>query len=252
MAFHDSHKKIERAYIHIRDLDRMVAAFGNSDFYSVSIDYDQWQRTNHLRFTIDTSGFKSDVAVIMGDALHNLRSALDVLYYELVPTELSTKWTRFPFRETREKLIAPLNNALKEKQITKAIHDFILDTVKPYATGNPLLWTLDDLNIVDKHQLLIPALQAMVFDGIRLEDQENGSVIPIKPIFMDESGSVRLRELDNRKVTIKDKGHAAATVIFDISVFTFQGQPIIPALARIAEEVDRTVKAFEAILGLED
>jgi hypothetical protein len=248
MNFPESHKKIERAYKHIRDLDLMVGAFGESDFYSIAIDYDPRQRINHLRFMIDTSNFKSDAAVITGDALHNLRSALDILYYQMVPTKLRTNWTRFPICDTREELESRwLNSAIKQKQIGSKLGGFIINTVKPYAAGNPLLWALDDLNVIDKHQLLIPALQSMLFDGIRLEDNEDGSIISIKPIFMDESGSIRLREFDYRKVTVKEKGHASAAVIFAIRVGAFEGEPIIPALTRIAEEVTRTVEAFESL-----
>src|SRR5450755_4763317 len=248
MIFPDSNKKIERAYKHILDLDLMVRAFGDSDFYSVTIDYDLRQRTNHLRFTIDASRFTSDAAVIAGDVLHNLRSALDVLYYQLIPPKRRGKWTRFPVRDTREELISQwLNSALKQQQISDTLGKFIVETIKPYKAGNPLLWALDDLNIIDKHQLLIPSLQAMVFDGIRLEDQKDGSIIPVRPIYMDKSGSLRLQELDYRKVAVKNKGHAAATVIFDIGIGLFEDQAIIQSLTRIAEEVDRAIKAFELL-----
>jgi hypothetical protein len=251
MKFDASRKKIERAYEHIKELNSAVSAFGNSDFYTLRLEHNPRTRINYLHITIDPTDFLISAALISGDILHNLRSALDILYYEIVTPELASKYTRFPVRNSLEELKVPLKAAFEKGQISDDVMGLIRDKVKPYQTGNPAIWALDDLNIIDKHQLLIPSLQFMVFDGIRLED-EQGSIISVNPIFADETCKVRLTQADNRIVKLKDKGHAAATVLFEAGLAVVQGQPIIPALSRIAEEVERTVKAFGSLLGLED
>ena len=220
MRFHGSRLRIERAKKHIGEIESLVVGFTRSDdFHSVSIEHDNRKRTNHLRFDIHTSRFPGDdIALAIGDALHNLRSALDFLWHEIVSEceGVPTKWTRFPVRDSRGELIA--------------------------------IWALDDLNIGDKHKLLVPVLKFMRFSDVRLEDGKSSPLYENNFWLMDESCSIRLREADDIRVTVKDKGHATATIIFDIGV-PFQGEAVISALHRIAEEVTRTVKGFALLLG---
>jgi hypothetical protein len=249
--FTSSRLKIERAEKHIADIVSLVSAFTQSDdFHSVSIEYNERQRTNHLRVEMLTSRFPgNDIALTIGEVLHNLRSALDLLWYQVVLecNGAPTKWTRFPVRDTRQELIAPLNGALEQKQISLGIRNFVLNDIKPYTTGNPFICGLDDLNIRDKHQLLIPVLQFMALVSVRLEDNKGLPICVNQVWFMDESGRIRLREADDIRVIVKDKGHLTAAIMFDIGM-PFQSEPVIVTLTRITEEVTRTVEAFELLI----
>ena len=169
--FPSAQSKIQRANKHIRDLNSMLSEFGDSEFYELTVEFDPIRKTNHLRFDIDASGFTTDAALITGDVLHNLRSALDILYYEVVAEGTGTRWTRFPICDKRGDLIRRLDAALSSHQVSIGMHDFIIDTIKPYQDGNYALWALHDLNILDKHKLLIPAMQVVRFEGVRLEDE---------------------------------------------------------------------------------
>jgi len=237
---------------HISDIDAAVVRFTSSeDFYTLYIEHDKRQRTNHLRFEIHEERFpKNDLALMIGDVVHNLRSALDLAWYEVVfnGEGTPTKWTRFPIRDTSEELMGPLTAALKEKMISLAVAKLILETIKPHSAGNIFLWGLDDLNIRDKHQLLIPVLKLMRFLGIRLENEKGKLIYPDQLWFMDASCSIRLREADDMLVTIKDKGRATATILFDLGI-PFEGEAIIPTLHRISEAVAGTIEAFEILLA---
>src|ERR1700722_15469893 len=98
--FEHARLKLRRANKHIADINSLLSTFSDSDFYRLSIENDARQGTNFLRIDIDESGFPvDDAALIIGDALHNLRSALDQLYYRVVVVHCSgvpSKWTRFP------------------------------------------------------------------------------------------------------------------------------------------------------------
>jgi hypothetical protein len=248
--FKGSRLKIKRAEKHIQDLHTLLDTFPSSpDFHSVFIDRvnPQWG-LNDLVITIHKSGedFIDEVALIVGDTVHNLRSSLDVLYYEIV--EIHNKWTRFPIRDTREELVPILKTALEQKQITKTIHDFILDTIKPYKTGNPLLWALHDMNIIDKHQLLISAFQIMGFSGISLKNDE-GVTLEHPGIFTDASCNIRLdSDIYGWNPTLNDKGCAEIGIGFQLGTL-FEGQAVLPALHTVAKEVTRTVEAFEILVG---
>jgi len=75
--------KVRRANKHIADLHELLLAFSNSNFHSVRIVRESG--TNFVHFDVDMTKFPlDDCALIMGDALHNLRSALDLLWYQAV------------------------------------------------------------------------------------------------------------------------------------------------------------------------
>lgn len=228
----------------------MFIAFSKSDFYAMTIEHDAERGTNFLWVQIDASRFPlEDAALTIGDALHNLRSALDHLWHRVVLAcgGTPTNWTRFPIGNAGDSLIAALNGALEKKQITVPIVQFLLETIKSYQGGNPLLWGLHDLNIRDKHEILVPMLKLVGFFDVSLEDDQHHP-IGRNYYLMDESSRIRLPDADDRTVIVKNKGHAAGTILFDVGT-PFQGEGVIVTLKRISEEITRTIEAFE-MLGL--
>lgn len=255
VPFEASRKKVERAKKHIDDLLSLLKDFPSApDFHSVSIDERNARYgINHLVIDIHkpVTAFLNEAALIIGDGLHNLRSALDILYCDVVRignTGEVTNWTRFPITDTREELISrPLKQAVEKKQISQPISDFISDTLKPYKTGNFALWAVHEMNIMDKHELLIPAFQMMGFTNIRLKNEKN-EVIEFPTVYADKSCRVKIEDSYGWRFTLEDKGRAAIGIGFHLGV-PYEGQPIIPALNAITEEVFRTVEAFGLIAG---
>jgi predicted RNase H-like HicB family nuclease len=243
-VFESASLKVKWAKKHIANLDAFITNFIRSDnFHSVSIETecDEYRHWNHLRF--DLAPFpQNEAALTIGDVLHNLRSALDLLWYEIVLAcdGVPTRYTRFPVTDNAEKLMVRLESAAKKNQITPAVRQFILEGAKPYAAGNYLIWALDDLNIRDKHKLLVPVLKLVEIRDISLEN-EKGVLIPLT-LIIDESCRLRIREADDMTVTPKHKGHATGTVLFDIEV-PFEAEAVIPTLHRIADETQRIIDA---------
>jgi len=245
--FDTSRRKIERAEKHISDLDRLFTNLALSDFYDLVIDTNSETGENGLSIHYDHSKIPlTDSALILGDALHNLRSALDIAYYRIVAEGTATDWTRFPICDSRESLEATLNSALKQKQITTKVSDIILEIIKAYRSGNPFLWGLHDLNIIDKHQLLIPVLELVILDDVCLEDSEGKKVFS-GLVFFYRDIKTRLHKAGMRDDTkIKSKGHATVKVLLPEGS-GFDRQEVTPSLYRIAEEVTRTLDCLETI-----
>ncbi len=95
---------------------------------------------------------------MIGDFIHNLRSALDHLVFQLVvnaPPEAATR-IAFPvclkdavFKDITRSKVAPFISATALAEIEK---------LQPYSTGQgerDILWILSQLDIIDKHRLLI-------------------------------------------------------------------------------------------------
>jgi hypothetical protein len=250
MNFPASRSKVERANKHILDLNELLNTFTKSDFYSVSVKKNKG--SNYLFFDIDRTGFPgTDAALITGDAIHNLKSALDLLYYQAVEaaTGSTESYTRFPIRDTRENLETALNGGLKKKATTDNPHpglicDLLMDIVKPYTAGNYPLWALHELNIRDKHQLLIPVFEVMRFMNICLEDDKHISFPEGRFFALDASSSFKLNREGN--LTVKNKGNAATAILFNVGI-PYASQSVIQALYEIAESVTRAIDAFEML-----
>jgi len=81
------------------------------------------------------------------------------------------RYTKFPFYETRSELVGAMNGKLKA---APEISRLIRDEIKPYKGGNGLLYGLHDLDIVDKHRLLIPIVSIVELRGASGEDERGG------------------------------------------------------------------------------
>lgn len=247
------YEKVKRAKKHINDLIVLLTEFAKTDFYTVTIEERQWKHgwlRNEIVVTLDPRAeLRTEVALIIGDVLHNLKSSLDLLFYQVVLACGGTPsdHTRFPVRNTREELETTLNGAVKEKTITETIEDFIVNTIQPYEAGNNTLWALHRLNIRDKHELLIPVFQMVGIRHICLVN-ENNIIFEYPPVLTTDSFKRYLPVEDfGRYPKVQDKGKAATGVGFDFDVPN-AGESVISTLNGIAEEVTRTIQAFKKLL----
>jgi len=146
--------KINRAEKHIEDLELASQAFIKSRPYDIrpEINPDTHERSYHL---VDAREIPDEIVSICGDAIHNLRSALDHLAYQLVLVSgnIPDKRTCFPIADSAEEYTSP-SFRRKIKGMRQDVINAI-DAVHPYKGGNDLLWRLNQLDIIDKHRLLL-------------------------------------------------------------------------------------------------
>jgi hypothetical protein len=248
--FLGSRLKIERAKKHISNLESLLQAFVDSDFYDLSVQNNTEGGDSFLLFVLKTTLPADDYALIIGDALHNLRSALDLAYYQtvLLCDGTPSKWTRFPVRDTWEELVSRLDAALKEKQISSSIRSLMLNVIKPYKTGNEAIWLLDDLNIIDKHELLVPVLKLVIVTQVSFEDEYQRPLphLPSQFFFGDDYGMAMLKGTKGMKVAIKNKGHAAPDILLARDILR-KIQAVVPTLRGITEEVFNAIEAFDTL-----
>lgn len=168
----DARLKIERADKHIQDLYTAVGSLPNAYTSTIEIDHNIPAQSIKYDFP-GVTPFLRDIALITGDAIHNLRTSLDYAWMETIrrvaPIALN-KYAKFPVRETATEL----ENTLRGAEIHLAsppLFNCILSQVKPYLSGNTLLYALHRLDIADKHHLLLPLINHAVIEGIEVEDE---------------------------------------------------------------------------------
>jgi hypothetical protein len=175
--FAHSDLKLTRAKKHIADVDTIIRSL--PDAYVVTIERDDKTRQQSLKYNLpNAENIALEIALVTGDAIHNLRTALDYAWVgtigRLVPSALDSR-TKFPVYATRK----DLEGALRGRKIdvaSPALFKWIASDIMPYAGGNDPLYNLHNLDISDKHTLLIPLMHITGVVGIVIENEMTGEI----------------------------------------------------------------------------
>jgi hypothetical protein len=211
--FAESKLKIDRANKHIADVQAIIRTLPDS--YTATEEINPQAGNKVIKHDLSNRQIAvADLALIIGDAVHNLKCALDYAWVgtieRLAPSALGN-FAKFPIFATVDKLKIALHGA-KIDRSSPALFDFIVGNIKSYEGGNHTLWSIHRLDILDKHRLLIPVLQMAAVDGIEVQN-ERGKVVKgftwgsleQPPYFVPiESGW-----------HIKNKGQISIAIIFD-------------------------------------
>jgi len=209
--YRDARLKIERAKKHIADVNTAIDALENSCATTIEDRPDGGQSLKHeipdLRNGLD------NLSLIVGDAFHNLRTAMDFAWFATIsrclPDKISDA-TKFPVRETRQQVEAALHGIEVDTRC-KPLYDCIMSKIQPYYGGhNSAAWTLHDIDISDKHILLLGLDPTGHIRGITVRDADGeshrGSSMPARGIegryIIDFEKGIKVEETGKLSVTI--------------------------------------------------
>jgi|ERR1043165_827506 hypothetical protein len=240
--------KIERAIKHIDELGIACTKFIDSKPYTVGRDTDP--KTGYNRYYVtDLKPPPLEIGLIAGDVIHNLRSALDHLAYQLVIVNggIPSRWTSFPIFDSAAKY--KTMDTRKVSGMSQAAINAI-DAAKPYQGGNEPLWIVHDLDIADKHHALLATLVSVTRCTLQLP------VSPLDPRFRSPAFA-----LPNFQEPLKDGDpfFICESGVEDYAKFSFdvalcepeiiKGRPICPTLGQLLKHVNGTIIAFEPMLA---
>lgn len=178
------------------------------------------------------------VALIVGDVIHNLRTAFDYIAIGLTRIESMS----LPVGRTKQDLLA-LKRFRDVKEVDPALADFILDEIQPYHRGKFMLWELSELDRLDKHRLILPTIKHVHRLGMILEDDRGGT---LENRWVSNRSSSRARILPgDGPYKIKDQGHSGISVSFGPGT-PFNDESILETLDRLVECAPSAIQAFEA------
>lgn len=228
--FSGSRSKVARARRHIEELEQNTNKFFNSVWYCLDFCSEDELDAKGIYLTI--KGRPKDYSVIVGDVVHNLRAALDLMAVDVVSANGgNTKDVYFPFSASAAKLDEQIKNKNFHRAAQPAIDQ--LKYWQPYKGGNEALRGLHDLDVSDKHKTLIPAHSLVTMPPICVLTDENG-----KPVGFDE-GKLRL--------WVDTSVEPKVTHVFP-NDFPFCGQPILPTLHSLSILVDAILLSFETLV----
>jgi hypothetical protein len=158
-SIEDVVSKIKWADNHIQHFRTAAVEFMRKNPYSVVVEVDP-NVGNKIYNLTKVTPIPPNIRLIAGDAIQNMRSALDYLACGLVRVATKaepSKYVGFPISDSmptsREEKAA---FARQVKGMRKEAIDAI-KAIKPYKGGDDTLWRLHRLNIIDKHRLLMAA-----------------------------------------------------------------------------------------------
>jgi hypothetical protein len=250
-------EKLNRATKHIEELEDVCALFVGSNPYEITStdNPDTGERSYHL---IGFRDFPDDIPLICGDALHNLRSALDHLAWRLVKKAggTPTKNTCFPIAESAQKYQTTEMKRRVEGMSQEAMN--VIDGFKPYKGGNDPLWRLHRLHARDKHSLLITVGTAHLARSMTPTEREKIARIytgshPNEPLpdlsrLLKPAEPVRILKVGDVIHTVP-KSEVEDNMQFQVDVAfnepgIIEGEPVVAALHEMKKAVTAIVLRF--------
>ena len=243
-AFSDARLKVKRAGEHIKQFSIDIRQFAEVNGHSVRVHRKTNTGYDALEF-VPCGTVPPEFMCIVGDAIHNLRSALDVAMSEIesLTTGKRTGDMIFPAYKTWDQLKKAIAKRGLEDKAPKRIIDYIVDSIQPYETGNgDPIYLLHRLDIEDKHRLIIPKLQFEWVRNIRYID-ETGEEFTVPEWVITNARRV-FYPTEKRDVQVTHKGYSSVSVLFGKGM-PFESKHVFPTLTQLAAAVGRTLFVLE-------
>lgn len=245
--------KIERAKHHLSNLDSELRAYRSRQPYTV-IREDNSKTGDHIfRFKANET-IPVEIPLIIGDVVHNLRSAFDHLVCQCVIAnrrQVRTR-TRFPIGTSQQRFTGNFKGAVKgaSEKAQKLIW-----RLKPYEGGCESFWILSELDIMDKHNKIVPVWtvfnQTNVLPNIPAEWLQAGPIqVPGLSLITKRSGQPVEdgSEFFSMSGSIEDvEKHCQFQFAFDITLGESgiaTGKPILPCLGELIQFTERVIDIF--------
>ena len=156
--------KIKRAKDLIRDLESIIVSFFDEVPYTYSAEL--LPHISHYAIRLATvEPLPDSIPIVVGDAIHNLRSALDHLAWQLVEAGGGSPndRTSFPIVAADSKAPQRYASAVGQGELGKMDPkaSTLLKSVQPYNSSDNTLTAIHHLDIWDKHRLIV-AVYAML------------------------------------------------------------------------------------------
>lgn len=241
--------KIERAKHHINDLDVEIKTFLARNPFVLMTRVEK-KPARKIAFIKNKIPIPPAISLITGDAVHNLKSALDMLAWAMVGDKAKNP-TRvlFPFADTREGLVGSIGN--REMHLAGEDVVAVVKKFEPHGGGNELLYGIQILDTADKHHFIIPVGQVPEFSSKMFGDLLGvgmagsgciqsyvpvGEPIAVQNYIGSRSQLRRIRATENEH-------HAQPTFrICFAPDQPFSGRPIVEQLYLVVREVEVAVK----------
>jgi hypothetical protein len=244
--------KLARAARHIDELNEVASKYLQDKPYSIE-SVEESNGDLVWRLNIDRP-VPLEWSAIVGDSVHNMRTALDLIVWQLVEANGNqpSRDTCFP--------IASGSGAQFEKALCRSLFGAsdqavkLVKRLKPYAGGNQTLSQLHALDVVDKHRLVlvVGAANKQLIVKMKMKVPWAEKPVEFPPIGLNPAdrqfpltqGEEVFRICAAARSSDVLSEHA---VVFELAfgdVNEVQGHPLIPTLQSMHRHVSRIIDAI--------
>ena len=243
--------KIKRANEHIADIYEQIAALCSPELQSITHEINPQTGDEFVHYDFKHLLVFDDLALAIGDAIHNLKTAADHGWFTLMSAfarSAINNFTRLPVIETRQTLEDKLRG-IKVDTLSPLFFDFVVSELCPYRKGgNRLLCAIHDLDVRDKHKLLIPLTRVTAVVDAVLENEAGETTRGVSWGTINEALPITIPIPLKSRMKIKGYGRLAFNVVFD------QGSsvdflPITDTLEQFSKVVLGTIEAMEGFFA---
>ncbi len=219
--------RVRRAEKHLRELVCGVEAFQRQHKEFMVAEYDKG--TDQIRVSFKRPPVVPvELSLIASDIIHNLRSALDYIIYELARHDSGViqEGTQFLIEDAAESF------AKRSKGYLKGLNPKHVAAVQSLQPYKGVQWTkiLRDISNPDKHRELIGIDRDWLTDSIIMRD-DHGTLL--------KDPDVILRTVGDAGFNVSVKFHQAISVKFP------NGLPVAQTLDGLKSQIADTVEAFK-------
>jgi hypothetical protein len=239
--------KADRAKRHLEELIRVTQPL-SGQFFGISHDQIVSRADNEpLGYQLTyrpTKPVPEILALVIGDCIHNARSALDHLASTIIRTKDAAAKPYFPIPKNGKDMektgwLLAMEDALPGSK------GVILKEIWPVDDRGFDLWAaLQTFDIDDKHNLLVPTVTVGFIDNLNATD--GSSTWESCAAGGDAAHPIKLVS-SNKPLSMNGKPNVSVHVAFG-QVSVLAGEAVIPTLSDITNIVDETLKAFDAII----
>jgi hypothetical protein len=260
--------KIKRAKHHVKELESALVAFRETCPYETGAKKDpETGYVIHYAVRVDDPG--PEVAGLAGEAIHQLRSALDHLAAQLVRSHsprMDIDKVSFPISDEPKEGKAVPDTRVKgmSDEAIKAI-----DAIEPWKGGAGRdLWVLHKLNNIDKHRMLVTVVSdvtaidhTQIFRGLveRLPVQDAAAkwfidLTAKRPIHITNVQPIRaVKAGDELMVDVSEGADPEYKADFSFEItfnepLVLEGPPILEALHRLTNAVELAISNLVPLL----
>lgn len=252
--------KVQWANRHIIDINRDITIFVESNPYRFGINFDSEKReysAGVFSNAYEAARLANHVTLRTADVIHNLRAALDIAVCgvaEINGKKIDRK-VFFPFAKTSDEFYRLISDT--NRCSISVVAPQIVDAVKrlePYQGGNGgLLYSLHELDKMDKHRFIVPALQSAVakFEGIKIINAAGGTVNMNNStiVFDPRQGYRGIIGLGSGKpkLEINQNIETGLEISFGKGQI-LEGKPIVPTLRSFSKLTIEIIESFASLI----
>lgn len=235
-TFKDARSKVQWAGRHIYKLNEECKALLDSNFTQLVTEADLQPGQQRVKI-VRNAKFPPSIPLIIGDAVHNLRTAFDYIIVAITGDDQMA----LPVGKTRDDIISKSKPYRAIQAANPDLATFIVDEIQPYQRGKFLLWELSELDRIDKHRLILPTINQGHRLGVGIEDY-SGKRYTNSWFTAGDNFSTTQTFLG--PIKIHDEGQAALSISFGPRT-PFNDQPVLETLDEFSKRVLQAIEHFE-------